>query len=130
MTTDDPLLDLTAAQLRTLDERRKTAWIGTGITVRGDVLCSRDLTIDGEVEGTIEVGDKVLTIGEGARVRADLVARAITIGGTVTGNVTASMNVDIKATGSVAGNITAPRFAMADGCVVRGRVAVGSPERR
>ena len=118
----DPSLDLTAAQLRVLDERRRTAWIGAEIVVKGDVLCSRDLTIDGHVDGTIEVGDHTLTIGAGAAIKADLVAKAITISGAVTGNVTARDKVDLRATGSVDGNINVPRLAMADGAVVRGRV--------
>lgn len=125
MSNRDASLDLTAAQLRVLDEKRKTAWIGRDIVVKGDVLCSRDLTIDGKVEGTIAVGGNVLTIGEGAAIKADLVARTITIGGDVTGNVTAHDKVDLRATGSVEGDISAPRFAMADGSVVRGKVSVG-----
>ena len=125
MANIDPSLDLTAAQFLTLDERRKRAWIGTDIVVKGDVSCSRDLTIDGQVEGTIEVGDNVLTIGEGATVKANLVARAVTISGDVTGNVAAREKVDLKSTGSVTGDIKTPRFAMADGAVVRGKVEVG-----
>ena len=54
------------------DERRVAAWIGKAITMKGDVVCSRDLTIDGVVEGTIEVGQhslpRVLTIDK-AKVR-------------------------------------------------------------
>jgi cytoskeletal protein CcmA (bactofilin family) len=125
MANTDASLDLTAAQFRALDERRKRAWIGIDIIVKGDVLCSRDLTIDGQVEGTIEVGDNVLTIGEGATVKANLVARAVTISGEVTGNVTAREKVDLKATGSVTGDIKTPRFGMAEGSVVRGSVEVG-----
>lgn len=53
-----------------LDERRKTGWIITGIVVKGDVLCARDLTIDGQVEGAIEVGDNALSIGERAVIKA------------------------------------------------------------
>jgi cytoskeletal protein CcmA (bactofilin family) len=125
MSNTDPSLDLTAAQFRALDERRKRAWIGTDISVKGDLSCTRDLTIDGQVDGTIEVGDNVLTIGEGATVKANLVARAVTISGAVTGNVTARERVDLKATGSVTGDIETPRFGMAEGSVVRGSVEVG-----
>jgi cytoskeletal protein CcmA (bactofilin family) len=104
------------------DERRVTAWIGTALVVQGKVISAQDLTIDGKVEGTIELGDHGLTIGAGAEIKADLVAKTIMISGAVTGNVTATDRVDLRATGSVDGDIIAPRFAMAEGAVVRGRV--------
>jgi len=108
------------------DERRVAAWIGKAITMRGDVVCSQDLTIDGVVEGTIEVGQHSLNIGVGAAIKADLVGRVVTIGGSITGNVTATERVDLKATGSVEGDIKTPRFAMAEGAVVRGHVQTGT----
>jgi cytoskeletal protein CcmA (bactofilin family) len=111
------------------DERRVAAWIGKAITLRGDVICSQDLTIDGVVEGTIEVGQHSLIVGVGASIKADLVGRVVTIGGSITGNVTATEKVDLKATGSVEGDIRTPRFAMAEGAVVRGHVETGSKAR-
>jgi cytoskeletal protein CcmA (bactofilin family) len=105
-----------------VDERRVSAWIGTALTVQGKIISTQDLTIDGRVEGTIELGNHGLTIGTGAEIKADLVAQTITISGTVTGNVTATSIVDLRATGSVEGDIVAPRLIMADGAVIRGRV--------
>src|SRR5436190_9046000 len=83
------------------DERRMSAWIGTALTVEGKVISTQDLMIDGSVEGTIELGNHGLTIGSGAKIRADLAALTITISGSVTGNVTAASLVDLRATGSV-----------------------------
>jgi cytoskeletal protein CcmA (bactofilin family) len=105
-----------------IDERRGAAWIGTALVVQGKVISGQDLTIDGKVEGTIELGDHGLTIGQGAEIKADLVAKTILISGAVTGNVTATDRVDLRATGSVDGDIVAPRFAMAEGAVIKGRV--------
>ena len=106
----------------TVDERRISAWIGTALVVQGKVISSQDLTIDGKVEGTIELGDHGLTIGSGAEIKADLVAQTITISGAVTGNVTATAVVDLRSTGSVDGDITTPRLVMADGAIIKGRV--------
>src|SRR4249920_2244250 len=101
----------------TVDERRMSAWIGTALVVQGKVISTQDLTIDGKVEGQIELGNHGLTIGSGAEIKADLVAQTITISGAVTGNVTATSVVDLRATGSVEGDITTPRLVMADGAV-------------
>lgn len=112
----------TATPAGTIEERRLAAWIGKQILVRGDVIASGDLVIDGQVEGRIELGDHNLTIGEGAAVVANLVAKSVTISGSVTGNVTGKANVILRATGSVQGDVTAPRFVMEDGAMLRGRV--------
>jgi cytoskeletal protein CcmA (bactofilin family) len=105
-----------------IDEKRVSAWIGTALTVEGKVISTQDLTIDGAVEGTIELGNHGLTIGSAAKIKADLVAQTITISGTVTGNVTATRVVDLRATGSVEGDISTPSLVMADGAVINGKV--------
>jgi cytoskeletal protein CcmA (bactofilin family) len=104
------------------DERRVRAWIGEALTIQGKVISTQDLNIDGNVEGTIELGNHGLTVGASAEVKANLAAQTITISGAVIGNVTAASLVDLRATGSVDGDIVAPRFIMADGAVVKGRV--------
>lgn len=104
------------------EERRKAAWIGKSVLVRGDVVSTGDLIIDGKVEGTIELGDHSLTIGEGAAVVANLVAGSVTISGEVKGNVTGNASVELLATGTVMGDIKAPKFIMEDGAFLLGKV--------
>ncbi len=106
-------------------ERRMIAWIGKAVRVEGKVISAEDLTIDGDVEGSIELGGHSLTIGEDARIKADLLAKTVIISGSVKGNVKAVEKVDLRATGSVDGDITAPRFVMADGATVMGKVQAG-----
>src|SRR5438874_8490076 len=99
----------------TFTERRVAAWVGKALRVEGRIISNEDLTIDGSVEGSIELGDHSLTIGTGAAVKADLTAKTITISGAVTGTVRATEKVDLRKTGSIEGNINAPRFVMAEG---------------
>lgn len=108
-----------------VDERRTTAWIGQGVVIEGRITSSKDLRIDGTVEGTIEVGNHVLTVGPRAEVKANLAAKSILISGTVIGNVTATVRVDLQATASVEGDISSPQLLMVDGAVVKGRVTAG-----
>lgn len=106
-------------------ERRQVAWIGRGVRIEGTVTSTEDLVIDGEVEGLIQLSDHSLSIGPTGSVKADLTARRISISGRVTGNIKALERVDLHATGSVTGNIVAPRFVMADGSTVAGKVDAG-----
>lgn len=106
---------------RSLEERR-VAWVGKSVLFRGDLISLEDMTIDGRVEGTIELRDHKLTVGPDAHIQADIVAKIVMVLGAVTGTISASETVDIHQTGSVVGDITAGRLAMADGAVLRGRV--------
>lgn len=105
-----------------LEERRATGWLSKGVTIKGEVIASEDLNIDGRVEGRIEVRGHCLLIGPNATVQAQVVARTVTIMGAVTGDITASDKVDIRKAGSVDGDIDAPKVAMADGAQLRGRI--------
>jgi len=116
----------TDAKASSFTERRVAAWVGTALRVEGKIISAGDLTIDGNVEGSIELGNHSLTIGVGASVKADLTAKYITISGSVVGNVRATDMVDLRATGSVEGDISTPRFLMADGATAKGKVEAGS----
>ena len=113
-----------------MDERRRAAWIGGSILVKGDVVSTEDLMIDGQVQGTIELGDHSLTIGSGAAVVADLVAKNITISGHVKGDVVGSGTVELKASARVEGDINAPNFLMEEGATLRGKVDTGSKTKK
>ena len=104
------------------EERRGSAWIGQGVVVEGKITSAQDLRIDGKVEGTIEVGNHGLIIGASAAVKADLAARTILICGAVIGNVRAAERLDVQATASVEGDLTAPRLVVIDGALVKGKV--------
>ena len=111
------------------DERRRAAWIGGSILVKGDVVSTEDLVIDGKVEGTIELGDNSLTIGSGASVVADLAAKEILISGTVKGNVMGNAKVELKSTAKVQGDISSPKFLMEEGATLIGKVDTGTKKK-
>jgi cytoskeletal protein CcmA (bactofilin family) len=96
--------------------------IGKSVVIKGELNGSEDLTIEGHVEGTIQLRDHVLTIGPNGRIKAQVFAKAVIVLGEVTGNVTASEKVDIRDNGSVDGDIVAPRVAIAEGAHFRGSV--------
>src|SRR6266850_1189755 len=98
------------------------ASIGKSIVINGELSGSEDLTIEGRVDGKIELKDHILTVGSNGRIKAQVSAKAIVVLGQVTGNLNATEKVDIKDTGSVEGDIVAPRVAIADGSHFRGSI--------
>src|SRR5215208_3134037 len=96
--------------------------IGKSVVIKGELNGSEDLTIEGHVEGTIQLKEHVLTIGPNGRIKAQVYAKSVIVLGEVTGNVTATDNVDIRDNGSVDGDIISPRVAIAEGAHFRGSV--------
>lgn len=112
---------------RRLEERRVAAWIGASIVIKGDLTSSEDLTIAGQVEGDVAVPDHSLVIAHGARIRGKVVARTVAVHGEVRGTITASGKVEVGETGSVDGDIAAPRMSVTEGALLRGRLGVNAP---
>ena len=119
-----------AAELRTSNYatepsrgiERSAVNIGKSVVIKGELNGSEDLTIEGQVEGKIELRQNVLTIGPNGRIKAQVFAKSVVVLGEVTGNVTASEKVDIRDNGSVDGDIAAPRVAIAEGAHFRGSI--------
>ena len=96
--------------------------IGKSVVIKGELSGSEDLTIEGHVEGKIDLKGNVLTIGPNGKIKAEVFAKSVVVLGEVTGNVTASEKVDIRDNGSVDGDIASPRVAIAEGAHFRGSV--------
>lgn len=96
--------------------------IGKSVVIKGELNGSEDLTIEGHVEGTIELREHVLTIGPNGKIKAQVFAKSVIVLGEVTGNVSATDKVDIRDNGSVDGDIVSPRVAIAEGAHFRGSV--------
>jgi cytoskeletal protein CcmA (bactofilin family) len=107
---------------RGTERERSTVNIGKSVVIKGELSGSEDLTIEGQVEGKIELRQNVLTIGANARIKAQVFAKSCIILGEVTGNVTATEKVDIRDNGSVDGDIASPRVAIAEGAHFRGSI--------
>ena len=111
-----------------VEETRKPVMdFGRSMIIKGDLSASEDLTLCGQMEGSVRLTDHTLTIGAGADIRAEVTARAVVILGAITGNVVARERVEIRAGGSVTGDIAAPRLAIADGGCLNGRIEMPHP---
>ena len=96
--------------------------VGKSVVIKGALNGSENLTIEGQVEGKIELKDHVLTIGPNGKIKAQVVAKALVVLGAVNGNITVSEKVDIRDGGAVDGDIVSPRLAIAEGAHFRGSV--------
>src|SRR5688572_29706544 len=103
-------------------ERRVVAWVGKSVVLKGELISSEDMSIDGRVEGIIEVREHTLTIGAEAKIHADIAAKMVIVLGYIEGSVTAREKIVLGEHAVVEGDLSAARISVADGAVVRGRI--------
>ena len=112
-------------------QRRRVTHVAAGSRVEGRLTGPTELLIEGEVEGEIRVESAVM-IGNDGVVRGPISAQVVRVGGRVVGDVQALDRVEVAPSGSLEGDIAAPRVVIAEGAFFKGRIDMRSdrnPER-
>jgi cytoskeletal protein CcmA (bactofilin family) len=104
------------------------ATIGKGLFIKGEISGSESLYIDGKVEGSVNLPGNRVTVGRNGQVAASITAREIVVLGKVRGNMTATDRVDIRAEGSLSGDVAAARISIEDGAFFKGGIDIRKPE--
>lgn len=110
------------------DVPRGQAVIGKSVLVKGTIVSREDLTIDGEVEGTVELPEHRLTVGPNGRVRANLKAKELVALGAIHGNVETTDKIDIRKDAKLVGDIRTARIVIEDGAYFKGNIDIVKPE--
>ena len=111
-----------------MDGVRGTAVLGKSVMVKGQIISREDLTIDGEVEGTVELQEHRLTVGPNGKVQAGIKAREIVVLGTIHGNVEVTDKIDIRKDAKLVGDIKTVRIVIEDGAYFKGSIDIVKPE--
>jgi cytoskeletal protein CcmA (bactofilin family) len=105
-----------------MPERGGSAVIGPGVTIKGQIFSREDLAIEGEVDGSVELKEHRLTVGQNGMLRADVSAHEIVVLGSIHGNVEATEKIDIRKQARITGDIKAARIETEDGAYLKGSV--------
>ena len=103
------------------------AVLGREVTVTGEIRSREPLTIEGEVEGTIDVSGHRLTIAASGNVRAHVTAKEIDVRGSLEGNIDEADIIYIRAGARFLGDLSARAIVIEDGGFIRGKVDLSRP---
>ncbi|HEV2854101.1 MAG TPA: polymer-forming cytoskeletal protein [Thermoanaerobaculia bacterium] len=110
-------------------QKRRVTHVAPGTRLRGEVVGETELLIEGEIEGEIRV-EATVTVGAEGAVAGPITAPVVRVAGRVVGGVTATDRVEVAPTGSVEGDIAAPRIVISEGAFFKGRVEMKSDRAR
>jgi cytoskeletal protein CcmA (bactofilin family) len=100
------------------------AVLGKSVIVKGQIFSREDLTIDGEVEGTVELQEHRLTVGPNGRLTASVKAREVIVLGTIHGNVETTDRLEIRKDAKLVGDIKTARIVIEDGAYFKGNIDI------
>ena len=106
-------------------QRRRVTHVAAGSRLEGLLSGPTELLIEGEVHGEIRVESAVMIGTEGV-VRGPISAQVVRVGGRVIGDVQAVDRVEVAPSGSLDGDISAPRVVIAEGAFFKGRIDMRS----
>jgi cytoskeletal protein CcmA (bactofilin family) len=100
--------------------------LSSDVEIKGKVKFTNDLVVDGLIEGEI-YSDGSLTVGENARIKAEVHTRSVVVYGKVHGNITVTDRVELKANAELIGDIKAATISIEAGAIFVGKSTVGAP---
>lgn len=96
--------------------------IGRTVTIEGTLTAQEDILLEGRFNGEVVLMENALVVGQSGDIRADIKAKNVTIHGKANGDIKASDQVEISASGSMRGDILSPRVILHDGAKFKGRI--------
>ena len=127
---ENPVMSSAPAPAHHATESRGPAIIGKSVMIKGQIFSREDLTIDGEIDGSVELHEHRLTVGPNGKLQAGVKAREVVVLGTIHGNVEASDKIDIRKDAKLVGDIKTTRIVIEDGAYFKGSIDIVRPEAK
>ena len=128
LSRDNPPMSTAPSSSHFNPDVRGPAVIGKSVMIKGQIFSREDLTIDGEIDGSVELQEHRLTVGPHGKLQAGVKAREIVVLGTIHGNVEASDKIDIRKDAKLVGDIKTARIVIEDGAYFKGSIDINRPE--
>jgi cytoskeletal protein CcmA (bactofilin family) len=113
---------MSAAPTFRIEHPAGKAVIGPSVIIKGQIQSHEDLTIEGKVEGTIEMSEHRLTVDARGHVQAGVHAHVVEVQGSIEGKVEAVDKVYIRKGATFVGDIHSTGIVIEDGGYIKGNV--------
>ncbi|MBN1355866.1 polymer-forming cytoskeletal protein [bacterium] len=120
-----PLKQTPDGILHSMGSGPSTTLIGKGLVFQGEIEGSGSVRVEGRFVGKLRISNEVI-IGEEGLVEGDIQSKTVSVLGKLKGNVSAEDKITIDVSGSMIGDISAPRVVVAEGAVYKGKIDMES----
>lgn len=105
-----------------ISNKNPSTMIGVSSKIKGELSGDEDMVIQGNIEGTVQLKNNSVSVGEHGVIQADVFAKKITIEGKLSGDLHGTEKVIVTRSGQVKGNIISPRVVLEDGASFKGSI--------
>lgn len=98
--------------------------ISEGTKIKGDIMASGDIRIDGELVGNISAKGR-LVVGPNGRISGEIDCNNIEVSGYIKGKIKASELLNMKSTSQIEGDIVAGKLSVEPGSIFSGTCTMG-----
>lgn len=99
-------------------EEENVAYIGAGVTLKGEISAPDIIIVDGAIEG--DVSARFVQVGQGGVIRGTVRATEADVSGWISDQIEVKQLLVVRATGRVQGKVTYGEIELARGAVVAG----------
>jgi cytoskeletal protein CcmA (bactofilin family) len=97
--------------------------LANDVEITGTLKFENELIFDGKLDGEI-ISEGVLTLGKNAQVKGEIKTKAVTVHGTVNGNISVTERCELKASSQLNGDLKAMRIVIEEGATFIGKSEV------
>ena len=101
-------------------EEENVAYIGAGVTLKGEISASDLVIVDGAIEG--DVSARVIKVGQGGVIRGNVSATEADVSGWISDHIEIKQLLVVRASGRVEGKITYGEIELEKGAVIAGEL--------
>lgn len=98
--------------------------IGPSVNVEGDFIAAGNVIVEGSISGTLKT-EKHLTVGERAKITADVSAGNAVVSGEIHGDIKVKESLELMSTAKVFGDIRTKTLSVAPGAIMNGKCVAG-----
>jgi len=101
--------------------------IGDAVKLEGKFTGSGNITIRGEVVGTLNTTDDII-IESSAKIKADVEGNNISVAGEIHGNVLCHGQLQLLSSGKIFGDVSTQILSVETGAIIKGQCSTGVTE--
>ena len=102
--------------------------LANDVEITGTLKFENELIFDGKLDGEI-ISEGVLTLGKNSVIKGEVKTKAVTVHGTVNGNISVSERCELKASSQLNGDLKAMRIIIEEGATFIGKSEVTSSSK-
>ncbi len=107
-TDENPIPEASSLEKSPVERLRERTFVGSSVSIKGELSSEEDLTIQGRVEGKIDSKQNNVTIGESGHIKGDIYGKVISVEGEVQGNLFGEEKIVVRESAMVQGRKKTP----------------------